>query len=109
MGIACGPERGAGAGCRVESSNRAGRRCRGVVASMMTRGVKLRAVRGQDTSRRGATEHAKFSKWDCDFMLQPSTPWVGAELDLSGRESFDDYHGTAALGTDPRGAHALDR
>jgi hypothetical protein len=70
-------ERDAAEAGASESFDRAVRGCCRVAALVMTRRVKLRVVRGQDTSRRGATKHAKFSKWDCDFMLQPSTPWVG--------------------------------
>jgi hypothetical protein len=92
-----------------ESFDQAVRGCRTGVALVMRRRVKLRVVRGQDRSRRGAAKHSKFSKWDCDFMLQPSTPWVGTELDLSGCESLDHHHGSAILRTEPIGAHVLGR
>ena len=45
------------------------RGCCGVVGLVMTMGVKLGVVRGQDTRRGSAAGHAKFSKWDRDFML----------------------------------------
>ena len=63
-----------------ESFDRAVRGCCRAVALVMTRRVKLRVVGGQDRSRRGAVKAAKFSKWDCDFMLQPWTPWVESEV-----------------------------
>jgi hypothetical protein len=70
-------ERDAADAGACESFDRAVRGCCRVVALVMTRRVKLRVVRGQDRSRRGAAKPAKFSKWDCEFMLQPSTPWAG--------------------------------
>jgi hypothetical protein len=70
-------ERDAAEAGASESFDRAVRGCCRVVTFVMTRRVKLRVDRGQDTSRRGAVKRAKFLKWDWDFMLQPSTPWVG--------------------------------
>ena len=63
-----------------ESSDWAFRGCVRVVALIMMKRVKRRVVGGQDTTRRSAAERAKFSKWDRDFMLQPSTAWVGSEV-----------------------------
>jgi len=80
MGIAC---RGGGAlrwGATSECWREASRAIgpfAGVaemVALVMTRRVKPRVVGGQGTTRRNAVGHAKFSKWDRDFMLQLSTP-----------------------------------
>jgi len=45
---------------------------------VMTKGVKVGVVRGPDTHRRSAAKHAKFSKWDGEFMLPPSRSWVGS-------------------------------
>ena len=73
-------ERDAAEAGASESFDRAGRGCCRVVALVMTRGVKLRVVRGQDTSRHGAAKHANFSKWDIDFMLRPYAPWVESEV-----------------------------
>jgi len=74
MGIECGRKRNAAevtalSGCESGSEPRNGavRRCCRVVR----RGVKPRVTWGQDTSRHGAAKHAKFSKWDIDFMLRP--------------------------------------
>jgi hypothetical protein len=100
-------ERDAAEAGASESFDRAVRGCCRVVTFVMTRRVKLRVVRGQDTSRRGAAKHAKFRNGIGTSCCSHRQLGWGAELDLSSCESFDDYHGTAALGTDPRGVHVL--
>jgi hypothetical protein len=61
-----------------ESKDRAVARWLGVVALIVGR-VKLGMFRWRDT-RRASAGHAKFSKWDRDFMLQLSIAWVGSEV-----------------------------
>ena len=71
--------------------------------------MKLRVVRGQDTSQQGTARHAKLSKWDKAFHAAAAERSGGAELDLTGCESLDHHHKSAAFGAKPKRAPILDR
>ena len=62
-----------------ELADRAVGGCCRVVALILRR-MKPGIFRRQDTREASAAGHAKFSKWDRDFILQLSTPWVGSEV-----------------------------
>ena len=74
MGIGCGRKRDA-AEVRglswCESGSEPRKQAVGRCFRAVRRGVKPGVAWGLDTSRRGAAKHAKFSKWDRDFMLRP--------------------------------------